>query len=303
MLPRKGLVYQVNVGSQSNLYDWCNNTVLQMVNRFNGAYSEEITLDYHCEKKPLLKIKPNPKRTNRSLEAVERLGYLPIFEKQKSFDFFYDGYHGNNYDFLIIIDSDICMFHKNLKAMNLFHVMLHSELTKFLNEDIEFAACYEANQPSLPWHQKKVQSYTKMQHGSFPFYTEQFKFFQCGLMILSRKAICEKTYCDSAYEFVMREDFVDFVDGVGNFKWSTDQTLMNYWVKVDDLKTMELNWRMNGLYGALPNDKLQQAEGIHFFLKDKLPDRGENIETLKKELENLKNNYLRDQINKSFSII
>ena len=76
----KTLIYQVYVGQKSALYDHCIASV--------KAYAKSIGADYHCQTQPILRIKPSPFTSNRSKEAVERLGYLPIYEKENAFDWF-----------------------------------------------------------------------------------------------------------------------------------------------------------------------------------------------------------------------
>jgi hypothetical protein len=38
-----------------------------------------------------------------------------------------------------------------------------------------------------------------------------------------------------------------------------------------------LDWRWNTLYKAVTDDSLPDAHFVHFFLKDLLPARGENV--------------------------
>ena len=46
------------------------------------------------------------------------------------------------------------------------------------------------------------------------------------------------------------------------------------------MSLQELDWKWNALYTAIPNDKIKEAHFVHFFLKDKLPNGGENVEEL-----------------------
>jgi len=39
-----------------------------------------------------------------------------------------------------------------------------------------------------------------------------------------------------------------------------------------------MDWKWNGLYSA--NKKIDECHFVHFFLKDLLPERGENVEQL-----------------------
>jgi len=58
---------------------------------------------------------------------------------------------------------------------------------------------------------------------------------------------------------------------------------LNVWVKEEKMKVNNLHWKWNGLYTA--NNKIKECNFVHFFLKDKLPNRGENVEQLMKEVQ------------------
>ena len=75
----KRMIYQVAVGKPSELYKHCIRSV--------AAYCKRHGIDHRIQTAPKLRIKPDPLTTNRSREAVERLGYLPIFEKENAFDY------------------------------------------------------------------------------------------------------------------------------------------------------------------------------------------------------------------------
>ena len=77
-----------------------------------------------------------------------------------------------------------------------------------------------------------------------------------------------------------RPEFRDFIDGIGYFRWSTDQMLLNWWVKKTQMPRKNLDWRWNALYKAVTDDCLPDAYFVHFFLKDLLPERGENVDQL-----------------------
>ena len=42
----------------------------------------------------------------------------------------------------------------------------------------------------------------------------------------------------------------------------------------------ELSWKWNALFTAIPDDKIKEAYFVHFFLKDKLPNAGEDVNQL-----------------------
>ena len=82
------------------------------------------------------------------------------------------------------------------------------------------------------------------------------------------------------------KEYKDFVDGQGAWKWSTDQTLLNWWIKKEKMNIKHMNWKWNGLFHGIRDDKVKEAHFVHFFLKDKLPNRGENVEELMKYVNN-----------------
>jgi hypothetical protein len=82
----------------------------------------------------------------------------------------------------------------------------------------------------------------------------------------------------------MRPRFKDFIDGQGAWKWSTDQTLLNVWVREEKMKLKHLHWKWNALYRAIPNKYLKEAHFVHFFHKVVLPHQGENVEELMKQV-------------------
>ena len=152
----------------------------------------------------------------------------------------------------------------------------------------------ERSAPVLPWYKEKLINYTRMQYSSLQDIDWKWNnsgghFYNMGMMLMSRKITKYLKGKTSRYEtgrqFIERPEFKKFVDGIGPWKWSTDQTLLNYWVKKENMKQKELSWKWNALYTAVSNDKIKEANFVHFFLKDKLPNKGENVEQLMKDVE------------------
>ena len=56
--------------------------------------------------------------------------------------------------------------------------------------------------------------------------------------------------------------------------------LLNYWVKKENIPTLNMDWRWNGLFKGIDDRHLPEARFIHFFLKDLLPEHGENVTKL-----------------------
>jgi hypothetical protein len=106
------------------------------------------------------------------------------------------------------------------------------------------------------------------------------EFMNMGMMLFSKK-LKDYLHGNTPHEFITRPEFKRFVDGLGNWKWSTDQTLLNYWIKKEKMKVKNLSWQWNTLYTAVEDRFIKDAYFVHFFLKDHLPERGENISMLK----------------------
>ena len=258
----KRLIYQVYTGKRSKLYDYCTASV--------KSYADKISVDYVIQTTPKMMIKPDVFATNRSKESYEKYGgFLPIYEKENAFDYF------DRYDQICIIDADIWV---RPEAPNIF-----LELDNF-GGTTEFAGVVERMAPILPWYKQKLIGYTRMQYSNLGKVDWKWNeagalFYNMGLMLMDKK-ITKYLNGQTGKQFIQRPEFKDFVDGQGAWKWSTDQTLLNYWVKKEDMIQKHLDWKWNALYTAIPNDKIKEAYFVHFFLKDKLPNGGENIEEL-----------------------
>lgn len=265
------MIYQVSVGPTSRLYSACQKTVCN--------YAKKVGADHIIQKEPILRIKPDPKRSGRSKEATEKHGgFLPIFEKENAFDYFAtQAVHDYlpTYDRIAIIDSDIWIMPD---APNLFDQL----------GDADFAGVRERDMPSTERHKKKLRTYSRMQFSGLPdvdwdWQEKAADFHNMGLMLMGNNF---KSYLkgQSAQEFLARPEFQRFVNGEGPWKWSTDQVLLNWWIRKSGMKIKNLSWRWNALYGACVPRREALAHAIHFFLRDKLPDRGENAEAIVAEL-------------------
>ena len=262
----KRLIYQVYTGKRSKLYDYCTASV--------KSYADKISVDYVIQTTPKMMIKPDVFATNRSKESYEKYGgFLPIYEKENAFDYF------DRYDQICIIDADIWV---RPEAPNIFNE-LDTE-----NGTIEFAGVIERMAPILPWYKQKLIGYTRMQYSNLGKVDWKWNeagalFYNMGLMLMDKK-ITKYLNGQTGKQFIQRPEFKDFVDGQGAWKWSTDQTLLNYWVKKENMIQKHLDWKWNALYTAIPNDKIKEAHFVHFFLKDKLPNKGENVSVLMEDV-------------------
>ena len=257
----KNMIYQVCVGQKSNLYDFCIESV--------ALYCKKYGIEHIVQKEPILKIKPDINSMNRSMKSFERFGYLPIYEKENAFSYL------NIYDNIAIIDADIYI---KENSPNIF-----DEIGEF-----EFAGVVEREMPITQKYKDKIKSYSIGQYK--PLSDVDWKwndaggeFMNMGLMLFSNKII-KYLNNETPAQFIKRKEFKRFVDGLGNWKWSTDQTMLNYWIKKEKMKVKNLSWKWNALYTAIDDKYLNDSYFIHFFLKDHLPEKGENINQLIRKL-------------------
>ncbi len=253
------MIYQVAVGKQSNLYEHCIKSVANYCKKYN--------IKHIVQTEPILKIRPDLNRTGRSKEAVERLGYLPIYEKENAFDYL------DQFEQIAIVDSDIYI---RDNAPNIFDQ---------LTDQYAFGAVAERELPCAKKYKSKIKKYSK---SAFEHLTDVdwkwnelgAEFYNMGLMVINTNGFLPYLKGQTPKQFLDREEFKDFVDGVGYKKWSTDQMLLNWWVKKESIPTLNMDWRWNGLYKGIDDKRLPEAYFVHFFLKDLLPERGENISAL-----------------------
>lgn len=254
----KRLIYQVYVGKKSKLYNHCTASVKE--------YAAKIGADYVCQKTPILYIRPDPFTTNRSKDAVERLGYLPIYEKENAFNYL------KTYDQVAIIDSDVWV---RPTSDNVFDDV---------DPSVDFAGVVERDMPIAAWYSQKISNYSKMQYGNirnvdWKWNERGGEFFNMGVMLMN-KSLLKYLNGETPAQFLKRPRFKPFIDGQGPWKWSTDQTLLNTWIKEERMNLQRMDYKWNALYSAVDNDSIRKASFVHFFLKDKLPNRGENVEEL-----------------------
>ena len=264
----KRLVYQVCLGQAQNskLYQKCIESVTE--------YCKVHDLDHFVQREAHLRIKPDIFATNRSKESYEKHGgVLPIYEKENAFDCFRKGY-----DQIAIIDADIYV---RPDAPNIFDD---------LGSEYDFGACVERDMPISGAYAMKIKNYSQMQYGGlgdvdWDWQDWGAKFYNMGLIVMN-KSIVEHFKGQNSREFITRPEFKRFVDGDGAWKWSTDQTLLNWWVKKAGVKVKDMDWTWNALYKGVKDDRIPEAKFVHFFLKDKLPDQGENVAALMRDINN-----------------
>jgi len=254
------LIYQVAIGPKSALYERCISSV--------AKYCERIGADHIVLRSPKLRIRPNPLLSNRSKDCQSRAVPLPIFEKENAFD------HIEEYDKICILDSDVLV---RDDAPSIFGA---------LENGSAFGAVVERDMPINQAYRDKIVNYSHMQYGQLDRIFDPnelgFEFMNMGVMVFDCKKLKPYLKGQSPQQFLSRPEFQPFVDGQGAWKWSTDQTLLNWWIRKEKMNITRMDWRWNGLYTA--NTRINECHFIHFFLKDKLPNRGENVEQLMKDI-------------------
>ena len=260
----KRLIYQVSVGKPSALYKHCTESATN--------YCKKYGIDHFVQRTPHLRIRPDIFATNRSTESYEKHGgYLPIYEKENAFDCFDKGY-----DQIAIIDADIYI---RPDAPNIFDEF---------GTDHDFGACVEREMPISGAYAMKIKQYSHMQYASLVDVDWDWrdwgaKFYNMGMIVMN-KSIVPHFKGQNARQFLSRPEFKRFIDGEGAWKWSTDQTLLNWWVKKQKVNVKDMSWEWNALYKGVKDENIPNANFVHFFLKDKLPNAGENVEQLMRDI-------------------
>ena len=244
----KHLIYQVSVGDTPGFYCDC----IESVSR----YARRIGATHIVQREPILRVAPTG--PGRSANAL-RLGYLPIYEKENAFSYL------DEFDKVLILDADVFVTDK---APDIF-----------LESDAPFSGVVEREMPLTPRYFEKIRKYSKGQYEKLSdvdwrWNDDGAEFFNMGVMLLDASI---KPYLDgqTPKEFLRRPEFARFVNGEGHWRWSTDQTLLNWWLKSAGIEVAHLDWRWNALYGAVMD--VSEAHFVHFFLSDKLPKRGMEI--------------------------
>lgn len=258
----KRLIYQVYILQKSKMYDFCTESV--------AKYCQIHGIDHIVQREPILKIAPDMKRTNRNKNGIIKCGYLPIFEKENAFTYL------NDYDQVAIVDADIFV---RENAPNIFDK---------LTDDYDFGGVLERDLPLTPGHKNKITRYSRdmfnpLKDVDWEWNDGGAAFMNMGLMVMN-KSIQKYFNGESPKEFISRPEFKDFVDGIGRYKFSTDQVLLNYWLKKEKIRVKYMDWKWNALYRGARDDQIKKAHFVHFFLKNQIPHKGENIQELRRIL-------------------
>jgi len=261
----KKLIYQVALGPKHKLYEHCIESV--------AKYADRIGADHIVQREPILRIAPNPFMSNRECKKTngwKKLGYMPIFEKENVFNYFDD------YDMCCVIDADIYI---RETALDIFD---------YLPEKIAVGSVYESDVPINEEYMNKIKQYSRMiQLFNMPWPMRKktgFDFFNSGVMLYNSRLMKKALKGKTPKQFLEQPQLQDLINGKGPFKWQSDQITLNYWFAVNHIPVHHLPWVFNALYAAIPKVAMKDAQFIHFFLKDHLPDNGNDIEALMKDI-------------------
>jgi len=236
------LVYQVAVGEVQPFYRTCIESV--------ARYCRRIGADHIVQTEPLLRIAPE--KSARSENAL-RLGYLPIYEKENAFSYL------DRYEQIAIVDADVFV---RDSAPDVF-----AELG-----DAAFAGVVERDMPLTEAYASKVVKHSRGQFDrlrdvDWRWNERGAHYYNMGVMLFGQR-LAEHLHGQTPEQFLRRPEFARFINGEGHWRWSTDQTLLNYWVKRTGMPTRDLDWRWNALYSAVRST--QGAHFVHVFLSAKL---------------------------------
>ena len=258
----KRLVYQVCLGKAKNskLYKHCINSVAEYCKKYGFTHMVQTT--------PIVNIRPDPFQSNRSEDSWKKHGgFLPIYEKENAFSFM------NEFDQIAIIDADIFIRDYTPNIFDDF------------GTDHAFGAVCERGMNISQRYVDKIKNYSHMQYSTLQCNNIDFKpnergfeFFNMGMILINSSLFRPYLNNQTPAEFIQRYEFMDFVNGKGPWKWSTDQTLLNYFLKKYKVPTKHMNQKWNGLFTA--NEDISTCHFVHYFLKDLLPNKGEDVDKL-----------------------
>ncbi len=236
------LIFQVAVGEVPDFYAPCMASVEQ--------YAYRVGAEYFALGTPELRIVP--KNSQRSENAL-RLGYLPIFEKEWAFNYL------GRFEQVAIIDADVFV---RSHAPDIFKEA----------EGAHFGGVRECDLPLQDQYEKKIKNYARDQYGD-----AKFPFYNMGVTVW-HETVLRFLRGESPKQFIERPEFEKFVNGEGKYRWSTDQTLLNTWVRDSGMTRVNLDWRYNCMYDyVVPTALRMHPYFIHFALASKMPRGGAEI--------------------------
>ena len=150
------------------------------------------------------------------------------------------------------------------------------------------SSVYECDLPINDAYANKIAAYSRMIQ-MFKLEWEfkprtGYSFFNSGVMLYNSTKMKSELEGMSPKQFLSQPMLEEFINGIGPLKWQSDQITLNYWFAKNKINVQRLDWKWNALYSAISNNDMLKAHFVHFFLKDKLPNQGENIEELMKHV-------------------
>jgi len=261
----KRLIFQVYIPIEGKnpLYDFCMPSV--------KVYADRVGADYKVLREMKMKIPVNMNRTGRNKKGlISKAGNcLPIMEKSVALEYFPE------YDQILIVDADIAI---KDTAPDIFE-----ELTP----EYHFGGVLERDAPLTPGHKNKIKGYSNDMFKRAPCNSVQWDWNDCGAdfmnmgLMLFNKSFMELLEGDSPREFLMRDEFADFRDGIGLFKYSTDQVMYNYFLKKSKANVKHLDWKWNALHRGARPERMNEAYFVHFFLQKQMGSNAHNMNHLK----------------------
>ena len=229
----KRLIYTVCIGQPRPLWQRC---IASM-----RTYCERHGIEHRLQTEMALRVMP--KHSHRSPQAVA-LGGLPNLEKLHGLSLLGD------YSQIALVDADVWA---TPDAPDIFDAV---------NPAVDFAGCVEREMECTPAYARKLDGYAHGQYGD-----ARFPFFNCGVEVFNA-SMARHLHSQTIPEFIERPEFADLIDGKGAWKWASEQTLMNVWLRSCGATLQHLRPRWNVLFGAvtMPAD----AAFVHFFLSSHL---------------------------------
>jgi hypothetical protein len=260
----KNLVYQVNIIQNEDTYADCIKSV--------ADYCQKYQIEHRIQTEPILKIKPKTDHRNRKFFETGdssfrfhtlKTEHLLIYEKENAFDLL------DQYDNICILDRDVLI---RDFAPNIFDEIEDYEFAGVIETQIPLGSNEMQNQKisssSFNRARKKLsisQYYPLREEADFKWTKNGASYYNCGVMLLS-SSIKKYLNAESAREFLLRPEFERFIEGENEWYMQVEQTLINYWLKKQKVKTKDLSWKWNALYGLMSEEDINNSYFVHFFM-------------------------------------
>ncbi|GAB5406580.1 MAG: hypothetical protein Aurels2KO_48110 [Aureliella sp.] len=243
LMTNQNAIFQVAIGQTfREKYQDCLESVRSYADRIGAHYVRACAAT----------LRVTPKQGLRDDRMLKKLGYLPIYEKLMGIELL------KTYSNVAIIDGDVfvkpdapCIFDHQPTGT-------------------PFCGVIEQTLPLCPAERIRIREYSLAQY--IPLVSSHWTrsemdgihFYNMGVMLLNSSLLAGIEWTNPR-QFISRPNFEPFVEGIGEWKHSSDQTLLNYWIRRQSVKHARLDWRWNALVGAIPQHRLAEAYFLHFF--------------------------------------